>query len=266
MKIGFIGCGNMGKAMLKGMLEAKLVNHNEVMVSTHTQLSAQAIQKQFDVNATCDNLLVAKKCEYIILAIKPYMFEDVITNIKESANDKVIISVAAGVTLAQIQSYFQNEKQKIVRAMPNTPACVGMAMSSLSFNDFIGEEEKQFVIALFQSFGQCVQVEESLIHAVIGVSGSSPAYVFMFLDAMINNGIKHGLTKEVATILATQTMQGAAKMVATLDSDPTVLTQNVCSPNGTTIEAVKVLEHKNIKAIVEEAMDACIARSKEMSQ
>ncbi len=266
MKIGFIGCGNMGKAMLEGMLLANVISKEEVLVATHTQASSDAIHAQFAIATTCDNSEVAKQCDYIILAVKPYLFEEVISAIAPFAKDKVIISVAAGVSIAKIQSLFQNEQQKIVRAMPNTPACVLEAMSSLSFNAFVKEEEQAFVIRLFESFGKCEVVAEEMIHAVIGISGSSPAYVFMFLDAMIKNGMKHGLSKSMATSFATQAMMGAAKMVATSSEEADVLKQNVCSPNGTTVEAVKVLEDKKMKEIIEEAMDACIERSKEMSR
>lgn len=266
MKIGFIGCGNMGKAMLKGMLDANLVSESDVLVATHTQTSADAIHTQYKVATICDNKEVAKQCEYIILAMKPYLFEAVIETIKLEAKDKVIISVAAGVSIAKIQTFFDCDTLKVVRTMPNTPASVLMAMSSLSFNPFMQEDEKRFVIALFESFGECVVVAEDMIHAIIGISGSSPAYAFMFLDAMIQNGIKHGLDKKMATKLASQSLMGAAKMVATIEEDADQLKQNVCSPNGTTIEAVHVLEAKQFKESIDEAMDACIARSKEMSK
>lgn len=265
-KIGFIGCGNMGSAILKGMLAANVVSKEEILVATRTQASADNIYTLYGVDVTNDSNLVAKSCPIILLAIKPNMYLELIASIKEEAKDALIISVAAGVSITKLHEYFENPQQKIVRAMPNTPACVNMAMSSLSFNAFVSEEEKTIVKHIFASFGKYQEVEEELIHAVIGVSGSSPAYVFMMLDAMIQNGIKHGLSKKEATHFATQAMMGAAKMVADLDVEPDRLKQNVCSPNGTTIEAVHTLEKMGFKEAIDEAMDACIARSKEMSK
>lgn len=265
-KIGFIGCGNMGKAMLQGIIQANLVPCENIMVSTYSRESADRIHDTFDVVTTVDNQEVASQCEIIILAVKPKMFADVIDEIKEVGNNKIIVSVAAGITIAFLMEHFENDKLKVARAMPNTPACVAMAMSSLSFNEYINEDEKQDIIAIFESFGQCEIVDEGLIHTVIGISGSSPAYIFMVLDAMIKNGMKHGLSKEAATQFASQAVMGAAKMVSLGENDPDTLKVNVCSPGGTTIEAVNKLEESNLYQIFDEAMDACIEKSKQMSK
>ncbi|NBK97925.1 MAG: pyrroline-5-carboxylate reductase [Erysipelotrichia bacterium] len=264
--IGFIGCGNMGSAMLKGILKAGLVSCQQVLVATKSESSAKRIEETYHVKATQDIKFVAKQSDIIIMAMKPNVFVDVIEDISDVANDKVIISVAAGISIAFLMECFHNDHLKVARAMPNTPACVSMAMSSLSFNEFINETEKKEVIAIFESFGECAVVEEEMIHAVIGISGSSPAYIFMILDAMIKNGIKHGLSKETATKFASQAVMGAAKMVATSEQEVDTLKVNVCSPNGTTIEAVKKLEERHLYEIIDEAMDACIARSIAMSK
>lgn len=265
-KIGFIGCGNMGKAMLQGIIQANLVPCENIMVSTFSKESADRIHNTFNVVTTIDNQEVANQCDIIILAVKPKMFAEVINEIKEVGNNKIIVSVAAGITIAFLMEQFENDKLKVARAMPNTPACVAMAMSSLSFNEYVNEDEKQDIIAIFESFGQCEIVDEELIHTVIGISGSSPAYIFMVLDAMIQNGMKHGLSKEAATQFASQAVMGAAKMVSLGESDPDTLKVNVCSPGGTTIEAVKKLEESNLYQIFDEAMDACIEKSKQMSK
>lgn len=265
-KIGFIGCGNMGKAMLQGIIQAELVTCENIMVSTYRKESAELIHDTFKVRTTTDNQIVANECDIIILAVKPKMFNDVIDVIKEVGKNKLIISVAAGITIDYLIKHFENSNLKVVRAMPNTPACVAMAMSSLSFNANVSEDEKQDIIAIFESFGQCEIVDEEMIHTIIGISGSSPAYVFMILDAMIKNGMKHGLSKEVATKFASQAVMGAAKMVSLQEKDPDTLKINVCSPGGTTIEAVNKLEEYNIYRIFDEAMDACIEKSNQMSK
>lgn len=265
-KLGFIGCGNMGGAMLQGILDAKLYAPENIIVSTSKEASAKRIHEQYGVITTLDNKHVASNCDMIIMAVKPNMFKDVINEIKQVASAKIIISVAAGITISYLQEQFGYAQLKVARAMPNTPACVAMAMSSLSFNAFIKESEKQEIISIFESFGKCEVVDEDMIHAVIGISGSSPAYIFMILDAMIQNGMKHGLSREQATKFASQAVMGAAKMVSLNESDPDTLKVNVCSPGGTTIEAVKKLEAYDIYKIFDEAMDACIEKSRQMSK
>lgn len=265
-KIGFIGCGNMGEAMLQGIMNAKLVPCDHIIVSTRSENSARRIHETYKVMTTLNNKHVAAECDILIMAVKPNMFADIIADIKNTGKDKIIVSVAAGVSISFIESHFEFEQLKVVRAMPNTPACVSMAMSSLSFNNYVSETEKKDIVAIFESFGKCEIVDEEMIHAVIGISGSSPAYIFMILDAMIKNGMKHGLSKETATQFASQAVMGAAKMVSLNDTEPNTLKVNVCSPNGTTIQAVNILEQNNIDQIFNEAMDACIMKSKMMSQ
>lgn len=265
-KIGFIGCGNMGGAMLQGIIKANLVTLDQLMVATHSEASAKRIHETYNICTTTNNQKVAEACDIIILAIKPKMFESVIEEIKAFGKDKTIVSVAAGITIAYLCEHFENQQLKVARAMPNTPACVAMAMSSLSFNEHLNEDEKADIVAIFNSFGNCEVVEEDMIHTVIGISGSSPAYIFMVLDAMIKNGMKHGLSKEKATKFASSAVMGAAKMVSLLEEDPDTLKVNVCSPGGTTIEAVHKLEDFDIYRAFDEAMDACIEKSKLMSK
>lgn len=265
-KIGFIGCGNMGEAMLQGILKAKLLPCEKIYVSTRTTESAQRIHHKYGIETGINNVEIVKKSDIVILAIKPYLFDEVINEIKEEVDTQLIISIAAGISLEYLQKQFANTHLKAVLAMPNTPASVLMAMSSLSFNAFVDEMEQKEVITIFESFGECAVIKEAMIPAVIGISGSSPAYIFMVLDAMIYNGMKHGLSHDDATKFASMAVMGAAKMVSMNETAPDILKENVCSPNGTTIEAVKCLEKNHFEEILEEAMDACIARSKQMSK
>lgn len=264
-KLAFIGCGNMGGAILDGILSTKLMKKEEILVCVQSDASLKRIKQEKDVDTTRD-LQQVKEASMILLAVKPNRFEEVISEIKEIAKDKLIISVAAGITMDQISSYFDNETLKVIRVMPNTPACVQEAMSSLSVNSHVSDEEKEAVKSIFTSFGKVIEVKEKLIHAVIAMSGSSPAYVFMLLDAMIQKGMNYGLNKEQAYELASQAVLGSAKMVRDLKIDPDQLKKNVCSPNGTTIEAVQSFERDDFYEIIQRAMDACYHRSKEMSE
>lgn len=264
-KLGFIGCGNMGQAILAGIINANRMDKEDIMVSVHSEASKESITNKYGVYTTLDNKEVAKKCDVVMLAIKPYQYDEVISTVKEELKDKVMVSVAAGISMSYLSSYF-SQNVKIIRVMPNTPACVNEAMTSLSVNTYINKDEEMFVTSLFAGIGHVEKVEEDMIDEVIALSGSSPAYVFMLLDAMIKHGVKKGMPKDKAYHFASQAVLGAAKMVLETKQDPDILKKNVCSPNGTTIEAVHVLEDKGLYEMMDEAMDACYNRSKEMTK
>lgn len=264
-KLGFIGCGNMGQAILAGILKEKSLEKEEIMVSVHSENSKVKIEENYGVYVTLNNKEVASCCDVVILAIKPYQYDEVIEDIKEELQDKVIVSVAAGISMNYLQAYFP-KAVKVIRVMPNTPACVNEAMTSISVNDVVDEKEEAFVTTLFLGIGHVEKIEENMIDEVIALSGSSPAYIFMILDAMIKHGIKNGMSKEKAFHFVSQAVLGAAKMVLETKQDPDILKKNVCSPNGTTIEAVHVLEEQGLYQMMEKAMDACYERSIEMTK
>lgn len=264
-KIAFIGCGNMGGAILDGILSTQLMKNEEIIVCVNSENSKKTIASNKNVEVTTNMEEAIHEASTILLAIKPNLFEELLSKHYQVLQDKLIVSVAAGISMEQIASYLQNETQKIIRIMPNTPACVKEAMSSLSVNEYVSNDEKEEIKKIFASFGKVIEVEEEKIHAVIAISGSSPAYVFMLLDAMIKNGMKHGLSKEQAYTMASQAVLGSAKMVLDTKENPNQLKQNVCSPNGTTIEAVQSLESDNFYEILDKAMDACFHKSEKMS-
>lgn len=197
-RIGFIGCGNMGKSMLGSLVKSKDINNEDIMVSTKSNTSAQNIIKEFNVKATTINSEVAKNSDIIFLAVKPFFFKEVIEEIKDVVKeDVIIISIAAGVTIEQIEEWF-GKKIKLVRTMPNTPALVGEGMSAICPNNNVSEEELNYIGKLYNLFGKYEVIAEKDFHAFIALCGSSPAYVFMFIEAMADAGVKLGLPRAKA--------------------------------------------------------------------
>ena len=263
-KIGFIGCGNMGKAMLGALVKSNDINNDNIIVSTKSENSAKRINKEFGVQTTVVNTEVAKKSNVLFLAVKPYFFKEVIEEIKDIvSDDTIIISIAAGITIAQIEELF-GKKVKVVRTMPNTPALVGEGMSAVCPNQNITSDELEYVGKLYNSFGKYEILEEKDFHAFIALCGSSPAYVFMFIEAMADAGVKLGIPRAKAYKLAEQSILGSAKLALETGKHPGVLKDEVCSPGGSTIEGVKVLLDKGLYEIVKEAAYASYNKNKKM--
>lgn len=265
--IGFLGVGNMGGAILKGYAEKCLQTENAPVLLAYRrdqEKLAELCQKTGAQAAGSAEELV-QKSDILILGIKPYHFEEMMPVVAASfTKDKILVSMAAGITMAYMAS-FVGEDAKIVRIMPNTPAMVGSAMTAVCRNDRVSDEEFLPLMDIFRAIGQAEEVDEELIHCVIGVSGSSPAYTYMYIEALMNAAVRHGMTEEKARVFAAQAVLGAAKMVLQEEESPEQLRINVCSPGGTTLKAVDVLLEKRFREITEEAFDAAVARSKEMS-
>lgn len=263
-KVGFIGCGNMGSSMLGGLIKSGFLRAEDIVVSTKTESSANKLKDKFKINVTLDSRLVARKCDVLILAVKPYMYETIIKEIKSELNqEKLIITVAAGITINNMEEWLGNDA-KIIRTMPNTPALVGEAMSALCPNKNISEEELKYCIKVFESFGECVQLEENDFHGFIALCGSSPAYVFMFIEAMADAAVKLGIPRTKAYKMAAQSVLGSAKMVLETGRHPGELKDMVCSPAGTTIDAVVELEKLGFRNSIIQAMNKCAEKSKSM--
>ena len=264
--LGFVGCGNMAQAMLKGILAKGLYKADEIIVSRRTKEALDALHEELGVQTTTDNKEVAEKADVLVLAIKPYQFADVIPEIapvcKENA---LVISIAAGQTIANIEKLF-GKTMKIVRTMPNTPALVLAGATGMCFHPSVAKEERETAITIFESFGVVAEVSENMIDTVIGVSGSSPAYVFMFIEAMADAAVADGMPRKQAYKFAAQSVLGAAKMVLETGEHPGVLKDAVCSPGGTTIAAVAELEKNGLRSAVIEAQRACVQKSKDMSK
>lgn len=263
-KIGFIGCGNMGKAMLGALVNSHNIKKEDIIVSTKSESSAKNISLEFEVETTIANVEVAKKSDILFLAVKPYLFKEVIDEIKDIISDEtIIISIAAGVTIEQIEEWF-GKRVKVVRTMPNTPALVGEGMSAICPNKNITLDELNYVGNLYNLFGKYEVIEEKDFHAFIALCGSSPAYVFMFIEAMADAGVKLGLPRKKAYKLVEQSILGSAKLALETGKHPGELKDSVCSPGGTTIEAVIELEKNGFRNTVISAVEKCAEKSKNM--
>ena len=250
----------MGVPFQKDMVDVNL--HILSNLAPETTTSAQNIIKEFNVKATTINSEVTKNSDIIFLAVKPFFFKEVIEEIKDVVKeDVIIISIAAGVTIEQIEEWF-GKKIKLVRTMPNTPALVGEGMSAICPNNNVSEEELNYIGKLYNLFGKYEVIAEKDFHAFIALCGSSPAYVFMFIEAMADAGVKLGLPRAKAYKLAEQSILGSAKLALETGKHPGVLKDEVCSPGGTTIEAVIDLEKNGFRNTVISAIEKCANKSK----
>ncbi len=264
--LGIIGCGNMGQAMLSGILKNKLYAPSDVIVSHLDEEALKDLHDRLGVNTTRDNREVAEKADVLLISLKPYQYADVIPDITDVVDEnKLVISIAAGQTIDSVMEHF-GKAIHLVRTMPNTPALVGAGATGMCFSDMVTEEEKKKAVEIFESFGIVSIVPESLIDTVIGVSGSSPAYVFMIIEAMADAAVADGMARADAYRMAAQSVYGSAKMVLETGKHPGELKDMVCSPGGTTIEAVRVLEAMGLRSAIIEGQMACVQKAKEMSK
>lgn len=264
--IGFIGCGNMGGAMIGGILQAGLTSAERILVSDLNEAKLKEMTDKYGVATTTDAREVAEAADYLILAVKPNVYAPVIASIKDLLTPKkVLVSIAAGQSLAAIAKLAGTEV-KVVRVMPNTPALVEAGMAAVCPNDKVGAQELADVEGIFASFGLAEVVPEYLIDGVVGISGSSPAYAFIFIEALADAGVLAGLPRQQAYRFAAQSLYGSAKMVLETGKHPGELKDMVCSPGGTTIEAVAALEASGFRSAVIKAVNECVAKSKAMSE
>lgn len=264
MKIGFIGLGNMANAMIGGILKQDLIKSEEIHGSAKTEATAEKMRQRYGISAGTDNKAAAAGADYLFLAVKPIYFPEVIAEIKDVIGENtVVISIAAGKTMAYIEGLF-GRSIKLLRCMPNTPALVGEGCTAYTRGSLVTDKEAEQAEKLLRSFGTVTLVPENLMDAVVGVSGSSPAYVFLFIEAMADAAVMAGMPRKQAYEMAAQSVLGSAKMVLETGLHPGALKDMVCSPGGTTIEAVRVLEEKGLRAAVMDAMAACIEKSGNM--
>ena len=262
MKIGFIGAGNMAKAMMGGILDHGIFTKEQVIASDASEATLLAVKEELGINVTTDNKEVAEKAEVVVLAIKPQYYETVIKEIKDIVDEnKIIITIAPGQTLERLGQTFE-KSIKIIRTMPNTPALVGEGITAVCYNAQVTDEELEYVCGILRGFGKVEVISENLMDVVVSVSGSSPAYVFMFIEAMADAAVADGMPRKQAYEFAAQAVLGSAKMVLETGKHPGELKDMVCSPGGTTIEAVRVLEEKGFRSSVIEAMKACTRKAR----
>ena len=255
-KIGFIGMGNMGQAIMKGLL--KTFAPQDILFSSGHEEKMKKITEETGVPHAASNKECAEQSQYLVLAVKPQMLPKVFADIKDVVTkDQVIISIAAGYSIADLEEALGGNV-RIVRSMPNTPAMVGEGMTGVCYDPAIfSDEEKNMIEAFFTSFGKMELVDEKLMDVVGSASGCSPAYVYMFIEALADSVVKYGVPRKDAYQMAAQTVMGAAKMVLETGKHPAELKDAVCSPGGTTIAGVAALEEWGFRNSIIKATDAC---------
>jgi len=256
MKVGFIGGGNMASAMIGGMIQKGVVSADDILVSVRTEKSVERLTNQFGVQATMENEAVVAGSDLVFLAVKPNQIKNIINLVKNFISpEKIIVSILPGKSLQWLGTEI-GKPTKLIRTMPNTPALVGEGMTGVCANDLVTEEELQLVLTLLKSFGRAEVVPEYLMDTVTGVS------VFLFLEALADAAVAEGMPRKQAYEFAAQSVLGSAKMLLETGMHPGELKDMVCSPGGTTIEAVAVLEREKLRSAVIDATRACIRKSK----
>ena len=265
-KIGFIGGGNMAKAIIGGLVKSGQVAPSNIWVFDRKAEANEALAREYGIQAAESAEALAREVDILFGAVKPNVILKVLKDLaSQLKKEALVVSIAAGVTLDSLATVLGHDR-KIVRVMPNTPALVNEGMTSITPNVLVEQPESDEVVTIFESFGKAAVVSEYLIHSVVGVSGSAPAYVFMFIEAMADAAVLGGMPRAQAYQFAAQAVKGSAQMVLETGKHPAELKDMVCSPGGTTIEAVKVLEEKGFRAAVMEAMQQCMAKSEALSK
>lgn len=263
MKLGFIGCGNMATAILGGILKKGLLQPEEIIVSALHQETLDKAAASYGIHTTLDNCEAAR-AEIVFLAVKPQFYETVIREIRDVVTaSQLIVSIAPGKSIQTITQWFQ-KPIKLIRTMPNTPAMVGEGVTAVCPADTVTKAELQIIVSLLSACGTAEVMTEPMVDAVVSVSGSSPAYVFMLIEAMADGAVRDGIPRPQAYRLAAQAVLGSAKMVLESGRHPAKLKDMVCSPAGTTIEAVAALEKYGFRSAVLEAMKACTDKTRSM--
>ena len=261
-RIGFIGAGNMGCAMISGIISSGIVDAKSIFVSDENNEALESLRSRTGVNTSSVNREVARVCDVLFLSVKPYIYGEIIDDIKDVIPDgSVVVSIAPGITIDFMEKRFGG-RVKLIRTMPNTPALVGEGMMGMCPGTYAAEFDVTLVREICSSFARTEIVPEKLMDVVTAVSGSSPAYVYMFIEAMADAAVLGGMPRAQAYSFAAQAVYGSAKMVLETGRHPGELKDMVCSPGGTTIRAVKVLEENGFRAGVMEAMEECIRASK----
>lgn len=264
MRLGFIGCGNMASAMMNGIIKNNIIRPEEIIGADISASGKQKTKENFRIQIARDNKEVVEKADIVILSVKPQFYEAVISEVKDFVKeDQIIVTIAPGKTLAWLGEQF-GKPVKIVRTMPNTPAMVLEGMTAACSNEFVREEEMIRVCDILRGFGEVEVIPERMIDAVVAVSGSSPAYVFMMIEAMADAAVAEGMQRTQAYKFAAKAVMGSAKMVLETGKHPGELKDMVCSPAGTTIDAVKVLEAAGFRSALMDAMEVCAEKSRSM--
>lgn len=274
MKIGFIGLGNMATAIIGGLVSEGTVLEDgtrlsaaDIIGSAKTETTCHAQAQRFGIATTTSNREVAEAADVLVLAVKPVFFPEVIEEIREAVRpDALVISIAAGLTLERIAALFQRDLADfpLIRCMPNTPALVNAGCTAVAPGPGASVADTATCLALMGSCGQAITIPERLMDAAGAVAGSSPAFVFMFIEALADGAVEAGMPRAQAYQFAAAAVAGSAQLVLQTDYHPGQLKDMVCSPGGTTIEGVKALEEGAFRASIMNAVDSCVQKSKQL--
>lgn len=263
MSIGFIGCGNMASAIIKGIINTNTVAGKDVNVFDVYSPAIDKIKKDYTVNACDDEISVVKNSDVIILAVKPNVISSVLDKIKEYTNNKLIISIAAGKTIDYIQSYLY-DNTRIIRVMPNINATVGNAISAYTANKNATEQDKQITEQILNGIGEFIYLDECQFPIFGVLGGCSPAFVYMFIDELARAGVKNGMKKDIALKVSANAVLGSAKMILESNEHPYDLVDKVCSPGGTTIEGVTSLQADGFEKAIHNAVDKAFEKDSKL--
>ena len=261
--IGFIGAGNMGSAIAKGLIASGAVTAQSIAVTDLSE-DKTADLKKLGCTVCGSAAELCQNSDIVIIAIKPNAFAAVLASIKD-ITAPLYISIAAGISIDYIKS-FLGEGARVIRTMPNTPALIGEGATVISAKEPVGERDLAAAVEIFSSVGHTEVMDESYMNAVVAVSGSSPAYVYMMIEAMADAAVADGIPRDTAYRLAAQAVAGSAKMVMESGTHPGILKDRVCSPGGTTIQAVSKLEESGFRNAVITAMKACTDKANDMTK
>lgn len=263
VKLGVIGGGVMGSAIVSRLLTQGTYQSTDIIISEPTLSQQASLHQQYGVEVTGDNNLAAM-APVLLLAIKPQIFERVVADLKQPNSSQLVISILAGVSIAQLERAFPD--RAVIRAMPNTPATVGMGITAISASEHVQPQQLDLATQIFQAVGEVVTVPESLMDAVTGLSGSGPAYVAIAIEALADGGVAAGLPRPIADRLALQTVLGTAQLIQESNLHPAQLKDRVTSPGGTTIAGIVKLEQSGFRSALIEAVIAAATRSQELGK
>ncbi len=265
-KLGILGNGNMGSAFIRGLCSKQLIAPENIFIFDLDESKMNPLHKQYGIQIVKDETDLLSKVDLLIIALKPQVIPEVFAKVGSAVRaNQTVISIAAGITISILKK-LMNKAGTIIRVMPNTPGMIGAGISAFCADAPLSQETKTTTETILGALGEVLEVNEKLMDAVTGLSGSGPAYMYLMIDALADGGVKMGLSKAQAVLLATQTMLGAAKMVLELKKTPAELKDMVTSPGGTTIAGLHALELGKVRACLMNAVEAATLRSKELGK
>ncbi len=265
-RIAFLGAGNMATALIRGIIEAELIRPADIIISDIDKEKLKIKSEKLKIKAAGGNSEAVKEADVIILAVKPKDMEGLLNEIKDSLDsEKLIISIAAGITTSYIEKMLKKEIS-VIRVMPNTPVAVREGASAFSVGQYVSQEQEKIAQRIFGAVGKVVKVEENLMDTVTALSGSGPAYIFYIVASLIEAAVSLGLDKETATTLAIQTILGSVRLLQETGEDPAILKEKVTSKGGTTEAALLVLDERKLKETLDKALKAAAKRSEELTK